>query len=464
LEKYNACNEKNCDFYKNILEASHDEIFVTDGKGVTIYCNKTFERNYGMSRSEIMGKNVWHLLNNGYCNQSPLPMVIENKKEVTIEQETGTGRKLVITATPVLDFNGEIEFIVENCRDITELERIKVKLEKTQKQMEIYKKEVENLRKSAFEDNQLIFNSDKLKSIMDLIKRLSNIDSTVLILGESGTGKTAIAKYIHENSSRKDGPFITINCGSISTQLLDSELFGYTSGSFTGAKKEGKIGLVELAEGGTLFLDEIGEIPLALQGKFLQLIQEKTFTPVGGIKPKKVDIRIISATNQDLGALVKNKTFREDLYYRLKVINIDIPPLRERKEDIEELTRFFLDKYNLRYNLYREISEETIEKLINYSWPGNIRELQHIIEQLVVTVPQKIIKPEYLPTYILEELLTTSTLDLAHIESYEAAIEDFERKLIKEAYDKYKSSYKIAENLGISQSKASRLVRKYITR
>jgi PAS domain S-box-containing protein len=455
--------EKDADFYRMILEASHDEIFVSDGKGVTLFCNKTFEKNYGMERSEIIGKTVWHLTNNGYCDHSPIPIVIQKKKEITIDQETATGRKLIITATPVINDSGEIEMIVENCRDITEIEKIKIKLEKTTRQMEMYKTEVESLKKRGMNfGDTLISKSKKMKAIVDLVHRISNIDCTILILGESGTGKTAMAQYIHRNSSRKNNPFITINCAAISPTLLESELFGYAPGAFTGAKKEGKIGLVELADGGTLFLDEIGEIPIDLQSKFLQLIQDHKFTPIGGVKAKTIDIRIISATNQNLAELVKKKIFREDLYYRLKVLDIEIPPLRERMEDIEALIYYFLEKYNEKYGLNHELSSECINIMLKYLWQGNIRELQHVIEQLVITASHKLIKEHDLPAYIYMDLSKDFKTNFDMSISLDAALGEVEKELITKAYNHFGSSYKVADALGISQSKANRLIRKYV--
>jgi PAS domain S-box-containing protein len=456
---------KNEDFYKTILESSHDEIFVTDGEGTTLYCNKAFEKNYGMKRSEIIGKTVWHLSNNGYCSQSPIPIVIDKKKQITIDQKTSTGRKLVITATPVFNASGEIDIIVENCRDITEIDKIKYNLEKTKKQMELYKTEVENLRKKELNlKDELIYKSKKLKKIIDTIHRVSNIDATILLLGESGTGKTVIAKYIHKNSSRRNGPFITINCATISPSLFESELFGYVPGAFTGAHKNGKIGLVELANKGTLFLDEVGEIPLSLQSKLLELIQEHSFTPVGGIAPKLVDTRIISATNKNLSELVKDKFFREDLYYRLKVIDLYIPSLRERPDDLEALISYFLIKYNNKYNMNHEFSRESINILVKYPWPGNIRELQHIIEQIVITIPNKCIEPHDLPVYIYSNFISYSDSDSKELPLLDEALEEVQKTIILKAYNDLKSSYKVAKVLGISQSRANRIIRKYTSK
>lgn len=455
--------------WKKILENCHDEIFVTDGNGIVVYCNEVFEKFYGIKRSEIIGKKGWGYLNTLECTQSPIPIVMKKKKEITVEQITYTGRKVVITATPVFNKKGDIELIIENGRDITEIQNITydvkqaAELTKTKELVEQYKMEVNALRKRELDIyKDLKYSNKKMKDTVDVANKIAKVDSTVLLLGESGTGKTLLAKYIHKMSRRKDGPFITINCATIPESLLESELFGYASGAFTGAKKDGKIGLAELANNGTLFLDEIGEIPINLQPKFLELIQEHLFTPVGGVSHKKVDIRVIAATNRDLSTLVEEKKFREDLYYRLKVVELDIPPLRERPEDILTLTYYFLNKYDKKYNFSHKFSQESLEILTQYSWPGNIRELKHVIEGLVVTAPDRVIAPWHLPKQFYQVRNAKSNIVSNAFMPLDLALEQVERELICKAYKQYGSSYKVAEVLKISQSKASRKIRKYI--
>ena len=515
------------DFYQKIIEASHDEICVSDKNGVIIFCNKSFEENYGISKSEMIGKNVEYLENHGYATKSPIPLVIQSKNQVTVEQETHTGKNLLITATPVFSNNGEIEYVVENVRDITELNKIKTKLQTTEKEMNKYKSEVETFYRTTlkYEDN-IISDGPVMQSIMQTADQVSKANVNIMLLGESGTGKSSLAKFIHQHSHRANGPFITINCAAISPQLLESELFGYTSGAFTGASSKGKVGLVELANGGTLFLDEIGDIPLPLQAKFLQLIQEKTFLPVGGIKQKKVDIRIISATNADILAKVKERTFREDLYYRLNVIEIKLPPLRDRGDNLLNLIRYYFKKYSIQFDMKDKVlSDDAIKFIASYKFPGNIRELQNIMQNIVLTskgdyvdvnsLPEKIIytiknnnsnKYDNLSVYnnsfisdfdscndnsiknktdkfsidnnidskIVEDSQEKNTISFSKVNDINFCIDEdnlqyfdnlicnFENKIISEYYNKYKSSYKIAEILGISQSKASRLIRKHI--
>ncbi|HAT7997252.1 TPA: AAA family ATPase, partial [Clostridioides difficile] len=386
------------EFYQKILEASHDEICVSDDKGIIIYCNKAFEENYGLKKEDILGKNVSFLEDSGYSTKSPIPIVLKTKTKFSLEQDTQTGKKLIITATPIFDENGNLEFTVENCRDITELNNIKNKLEDTKKQVKKYKSEVETLYRTALRiEDTVIMDGIVMRPIINTVNHVSKTDVSVLLLGESGTGKSSLARYIHHNSNRSNGPFITINCATISPQLLESELFGYTSGAFTGASTKGKVGLVELANGGTLFLDEIGDIPQNLQAKFLQLIQDRTFTPVGSLKNKKVDIRIISATNVDLVSKVKEKKFREDLYYRLNVIEIKLPPLRERRDNLVEIIKYYFNRYSSDFNLNKTISKEAMDAIANYRFPGNIRELQNIIQKILLTCTDNHITIDDLP-------------------------------------------------------------------
>ena len=473
------------DFYRRILEESHDEICVSDKDGVMLFCNKSFEENYGISKDDMIGKGVEYLQENGYATKSPIPKVILTKKKFTIEQKTHTGKTLIITAIPIFDSNGDIEYIMENVRDITELNEIKHELESKEKEVLKYKSEVETLYKSTLRyEDEVICGGPIMEPIITTAKRIANANVNVMILGESGTGKSSIARYIHRISKRAKKPFITINCTTIPSHLLESELFGYKAGAFTGANSKGKVGLVELADGGTLFLDEIGDIPLDLQAKFLQLIQERTFIPVGGVKPKKVNIRIISATNADIMAKVKDKSFREDLYYRLNVIEIKLPPLRKRGENLIKMIRYYFKRYCKEFGVPdKTISREAVNVLSKYSFPGNIRELQNIMQKIVLTSPGDCINASDLP-YIIDfksEIKNpTKDKDVGRNDNlnnmansikynsdndelnFDDIMNEFEKIIISDYYSKYKSTYKIAEKLGISQSKASRLVRKHL--
>lgn len=444
--------------FKNILNHSYDEIFVINSKGEVVYVNEASVGNYGLNPEEIVGKTIYDLQKEGYYYPLIAPVVLQGKKRATFEQETIVGKKLIVTATPVLNDQGDVEFVVMNSRDITEITNLKCNLEETKKEVEKYKQEVEELRKKVNRFDRFIVRSKSMRECVELAQRVAQADTTIMVLGETGTGKSALAKYVHEISHRKNGPFQTINCAAIPEQLLESELFGYHAGAFTGANAKGKVGLLELANEGTLFLDEIAEIPLKLQSKILEVIQESKFIPVGGTKHKKVDIRIIAATNRNLEQMVKEGTFREDLYYRLNVIELVIAPLRDRTEDIVPLAQYFLNKFDKRYHVSHTFSQDTLDILTCHPWLGNVREIEHVIERLVLTVQETKILPKHLPKKF-QQADIDSMVSLPSI----APLDLIEKELIIKAYKQLGSSYKVAKVLNISQSKANRRIRQYLS-
>ncbi len=297
----------------------------------------------------------------------------------------------------------------------------------------------------------LITYSQKMMDLIDLILRVARVDSTVLVSGESGVGKELLAKLIHDQSSRSLGPFVKINCGAIPENLLESELFGYEGGAFTGASRQGKLGMFELAHGGTLFLDEIGELPLGLQVKLLRAIQEQEFVRVGGVKAKKVDVRFIAATNRDLEKMVENGKFREDLYFRLNVIPLMVPPLRERKEDILPLIHYFQAKFTQKFKVSKTFAPEVLRVFLNYAWPGNVRELENIVERLFVVTPGEIIYCHHVPEKLLPGL-KQKCVKVTGVMPLKEAVDELQRLLIEEALAMYGSTYKAAEALGVEQS------------
>lgn len=311
----------------------------------------------------------------------------------------------------------------------------------------------------------LIFKSPSMRKIMAIIQNVSQVDSTVLLLGESGVGKTAIAKLIHEKSSRKNGPFISVNCGSLPENLIESELFGYEAGTFTGGNNKGKKGLFESAENGSILLDEIAELPFFMQSKLLDVVQENKIRKVGGIREKTINVRIMAATNKNLPKLVDNGEFREDLYYRLNVVPLYIPPLRNRKEDIPDMIENFLAMFNQKYGRARTLSNEKKETFINYHWPGNIRELANQMERLVVTNDA----PEYENGVAIRAEKSIASLgDAEDVTAHKAAFPllkeakaQVEKELILKAYNVYKNTYKTAKALGVDQSTISKKITKY---
>lgn len=443
----NRTLEISTEILMEILDHSSDEIFVLDKDTRIIYVNKVCERHYGLKPSEVIGKFNDELVSKGYWKPSIVPFVFKEKKPITIKQTTYIGGELITTAIPILNRENEIELIVTTAH------------EQNYKSIRMPTDQKTNHSTDAhLSEGNIITNNEKMKNFIKFCEKIARIDTTILIQGESGTGKGLLANYIHKMSHRKNGPFLTINCAAIPEELLEAELFGYSQGAFTGANKGGKIGLFEAANHGTIFLDEIGEISLKIQAKLLQAIQDHEFFPVGGREVKKVDIRIITATNRNLYEMVQNKQFREDLYYRLNVIDLKLPPLRERKEDIIPLTYYFLNKFNKKYQLNRIISQDALDLLANYTWPGNVRQLENTMERLVVT-SDSMIQPSDLPETILQNSKPKSPY--LYPASLDLAIEEVEKNLVISSYKKFKTTRKVASDLSISQTRASKLIRKY---
>lgn len=307
------------------------------------------------------------------------------------------------------------------------------------------------------EENNIM--ESEIDSIQRIIRRIAPYDATVLITGESGVGKNYYAKIIHDRSNRKEESFISINCGSIPENLLESELFGYIKGSFTGASDKGKVGLIEMAHKGTLFLDEIGDLPLSMQVKILKVVQDRKYTPIGSIEEKEVDFRLIVATNADLMALVKEGQFRRDLYYRINVISIVIPPLRDRKKDIRKFAKEFITFFEKKYKKSLSITKDAGALLEAYHWPGNVRELQNFIEGLILISDVKVITEKEMKKHI-QEKIGQNLIGLEN-RSLKEQMEELEREIIQSYYEKYRSTVKVAKALNISQASASMKIKKY---
>jgi len=367
-----------------IIHSSYDGIWVTDNEGLALDINEAYERITGISAKEVIGRKMQDLVDEGYFDQSVTLLVMKKLKSITINQTIRGKKQILVTGNPIFDENGKLFRIVTNVRDVTELTNLYEQITREKEQALKYKTELNHLRSMQIKDSDLIFRSEVIMQIVELTIKMADVDSTVLITGESGTGKELIAKLIHKKSKGDTSPFISVNCAAIPEQLLESELFGYEGGAFTGAKKEGKPGLFEMAHMGTLFLDEVAELPLSLQVKILRAIQDKVITRLGSTKSLPVNVRIIAATNRNLTKMLKEGAFREDLYYRLMVVPVNVPPLRDRKEDIPLLVRHFLNEFNLHFAYKKKISPQVLDKLVDYSWPGNVRELRNVIERMIV--------------------------------------------------------------------------------
>lgn len=442
-----------------IIESSYDGIYVTDGDANTIRVNSAYEKITGMKASELIGRNMEDLVREGYFDESVSLKVREERKPVTIRQTLKSGKSILVTGNPIFDEGGRIKMIVTNVRDMTDLVELQQQLEYTKGMSSAYRDILKSMQKASVRDNDIIMVSEPMLHIQELLDRVRRTNATVLIYGETGVGKDRVAEEIHEKSDRADsGIFVKINCGAIPETLLESELFGYERGAFTGARKEGKSGLFEVAHKGTLFLDEVESMPMLLQSKLLRVLQNFEITRVGGTKPIKVDVRLICASNQDLKELIAKKLFRADLYYRLNVIPIYIPPLRERRDDIPYLVHFFLNRYNKKHGTKKTISKEAMDHLLTYSWPGNVREVANVVERLVVITHGDYIVPANLPREIFEK----STRDfMENGLTLKEQLEKIEISIIRKAIEKYGSARKAAPHLGMDSTSLTRKLKKY---
>lgn len=460
---------KELDLFKNmkdwldtIIDSSYDGLWICDHDGKVIRVNKASERINDLKAQDVIGRNMKELIAEGLFDKSVTYEVLKKKTSVTMIQQLKGGKRILVTGNPIFNEKGEIAFVVTNDRDISELDHLRSQLQEVQALARGYISKLSELEMKGVDLSSIIFQSKEMERIIDTALKVAQVGSTVLLLGESGVGKGMIAKLIHKHSDRNSGPFIRVDCAGIPESLVESELFGYEKGAFTGAKTEGKPGFFELANRGTLFLDEIGEISLSSQSKLLRFLEDHEIIRVGGTEPKEIDVRVIVATNRNIEEMVAFKKFREDLYYRLNVIPIHIPPLRERRDDILPLLFYFLEKFNQAYHKKKAFSPETIEALCKYHFPGNIRELTNIIERLVVISEHERIEVRDLPNAIASCLVKEISYPfLSEDTSLKDALEKFESLVIEKAMNKYGSQREVAKALKVDQGTISRKIKKF---
>lgn len=463
LKCINECGEikLNCTELDAIIESSFDGIYITDGKANTLKINKSYETITGLQRKGMINRNMYELEKEGYISKSSTLMVLKSKKSNTIEQEFSTGKKVLVSSNPIFDDKGNIIMVVTNVRDITELYELEDQLAKNMKLTEKYHSEIEAMRIQYLNLSDIIAKDKSMIDLLEVAKRVASVDTTVLILGETGVGKEEVAKFLHKNSMRKEKNFIKINCGAIPQNLIESELFGYVKGAFTGANKEGKMGLFEVADGGTVFLDEIGELPLNIQVKLLNVLQEGKVERVGAVTSIKIDVRVLAATNRNLEVMIKEKSFRSDLYYRLNVVPLTVPSLRDRREDIVPLVQHFLSQLNKKYKFDKTFTIEAMNTLYNYSWPGNVRELKNIVERVIVMSSSNQIFQSDLA------IKNSSNVMARNIEpedtwNLKEVVGKVEAKLISQAFDNAGNVRDAAKILGIDASTFVRKRKKYL--
>ena len=371
---------------KKILEAIgeyyEESVFITDGKGDVIFVNRIGAERLGTSRENLIGRNVNELIAEGIYQHSTTLDVIRTRQPIIAEINAIGDDHSFSHSVPVLDEDGNVAMVVTNNMSMRHSKEWESVIAGERRQSEILRRTLDHLR---LNDQRIIVAASKvMQNVLSMAETVAPTDASVVILGESGTGKDNVAHLIHEKSNRAQNAFISVNCAALPEDLMESELFGYEAGSFTGALGKGKIGLFEAADGGTLFLDEIGEMSPGLQSKFLRVLENREIRRIGGVKSIPVNVRIICATNTDLQKMVEQKRFREDLYYRLSVFTLRLPPLRDRREDILPIAQFFLQELNEKYGEQKTFSQEAVDTMQRYDWPGNIRELRNVVERIHV--------------------------------------------------------------------------------
>ena len=460
--KYSTFLKDNYDIVLDIIDKMRTGIWITDGTGEVIIVNSESVKTGGLTREEVIGRNMSELLDMGYITESAVMKTIGSHREECIVEELGAGGHCMTTSVPLF-WKGSIDLIICVERNISEVERLKTllgqqveKKNKLQKELLRFKNQKDDL------SGQFITKNINMLHIRELAENIGKIDVTVMIMGESGTGKEVIADLIHKNSSRAEAPFVKVNCAAIPETLIESEFFGYEGGAFTGAGKGGKMGLFELADGGTLFLDEVGELSVQMQSKLLRVIQDKEVRRVGGEKSVHIDIRIIAATNRDLKREVEEGRFRNDLYYRLFVVPVNIPSLRERKEDIELLARHFLDIFNSEYNLRKTISDDAVKVMESYNWPGNVRELRNVVERLSVSAARSEISAIQVEFCLNNKAPAVSDYIGTESDLYlEDIVSRYEKQVISKILEECGTITATARMLHVDKSTISRKIKKY---
>jgi len=446
-------------FYETLLKAVDDAITVVDGKGTIISWNPKAEELYQSSRHESVGKHITSLFKE---ESLVLMSALKDGKSVVRQYNQPRPDVHVLINTQPVFLKEEVVGAISVERDISDIVKLNEELSSTSAYIQHLESQMDSDEKlDPF--HKIKGRSPALMNAIHLAKKVAQTDASVLITGESGVGKELFSQAIHQASERKNSPFVAINCGAIPTALFESELFGYEKGAFTGAVKEGKKGKIDAAKGGTLFLDEIGEMPLDLQVKLLRVLQEKKFYRVGGTKPIPIDVRIIAATNRDLEKMVSEGTFRQDLYYRLNVVSIHIPPLKERIEDIPELIQLYLNEFSIKYKKpIPNIDPEVMYLFMEYQWDGNIRQLRNTIERIMILADEDTITPKHLPIQFQQQTVTTLNPYPMNNEETNSMSQTSEKDRIQYALQKtYGNKSAAAKLLGMSRMTLYNKIKKY---
>lgn len=447
---------------KTIFQTLPIPMIIIDKHENIIFLNDAYTSFLHVNEKNFLGKNVRDFISN-----SRLPMVLRTKKPlfgVYHKYVDAHSRDLeaLCNLIPVIE-NGEAVacFGIVVFQNMYDLFSLTIQNKQLQHDLEQYKKELQSLKGAKYSIDNILGESAPITDMKNMIYKLAESPSTVLITGESGSGKELVAHSIHQYSQRSACPLVCVNCAAIPENLLESELFGYTGGSFTGAKRNGSMGKFEAAHHGTLFLDEIGELPLFVQAKLLRVLQEKEVTRIGGNAPIPIDVRIIAATNRNLEEMVHDGQFREDLYYRLNILNINVPPLRERKDDIPMLINHFLNKLCQTHGIPKKLSKSAENVLLNYEWPGNIRELSNIIERIYYMSDSDTIELHDIPSQIIQSHVNTKAKKEAEGGSLDAMLSCLERDIVLATLKKTNNNVsQTAAQLQIPRSRLYRILKR----
>lgn len=464
---YKQFINENYDIINEIIDGMNIGIWITDEKGIVLMINQMCVETGGYPKEEVVGKTTEELLEDGYIlEESSVLNAIGTGEKASIIQGIGIGGNILATSVP-LYVDGKIDIVVCVENNITDVVKLKKLLAVQEQEQEQLRMELDGIKELLYYDetidDEMIAESPNMLRIIQAIKDMGTIDSTVLITGESGVGKEVVTNMIVRYSKRADKPLIKINCSAIPETLMESEFFGYEKGAFTGAEKQGKAGLFELADKGTIFLDEIGEIPLTMQGKLLRTIQEGTIRRIGSDCEKEIDVRIIAATNRNLKNEMQEGRFRQDLYYRLNVLPLEIPPLRKRREDIEPLARHFIKKFNEKYSIHKKITQSAIYELEKYDWPGNVRELSNIVERMALNSYSKVISGMQVKRVLTAENSESSVNEEPN--NWDKSLSDlmgeYEKQILMSVLEESSSATQAAKKLGIDKSTMLRKIKKY---
>jgi len=445
-----------------IIDSSSDGLWICDADARVIRINSASERINHIRAEEVVGRQMSELLEQGFIDRSVTYEVLNTGKVCNLLQQRGE-RKLILTGTPVFDQDGELLRVVVSERDITEIDALQRNLQEQEAMKDQFRLQVLELQQEALESRKVIARSPCMVKALTQALKVSSANSTVLVLGESGVGKGLIADMIHKNSSRAEKPMIKINCGAIPESLIESELFGYEKGAFTGAQGS-KPGYFEMADGGLLFLDEIAELPLPSQVKLLRFLEDGRIMRLGGTRAKNVDVRILAATHRDLEAMVEQGRFRLDLYYRLNVIPIYVPAVRERRDCILPLIHYYLDLFGEEVGVRKRLTRAASDVLLDYHFPGNVRELMNICERLVVMTDTDLVDVDDLPSQIVNRVAresAASSEDWPEQMTLQQISESVERAVLQKCKKRYKNQARIAEALGVNQSTITRKLQRY---